>query len=99
VPIRAAEEFKRSLRAYLVPDDHGDSLGSYRLSSLHYDSPDFYSYREKVDGYKFRRKLRIRYYELRGALTADTPVFVEIKQRLNRVTQKRRVLLPYREAL
>jgi hypothetical protein len=28
-----------------------------------------------------------------------TPVFVEIKQRVNRVTQKRRVRLPYREAL
>jgi len=99
VPIQAAEDFKRSLRAYLVPDDHGDSLGSYHLSSLYYDGPDFCFYREKVDGYKFRRKLRIRYYELHGPLTVDTPVFVEIKQRLNRVTQKRRVLLPYREAL
>jgi SPX domain protein involved in polyphosphate accumulation len=99
VPIRAAEEFKRSLRAYLVPDDHGDSLGSYYLSSLYYDGPDFCFYWEKVDGIKFRRKLRIRYYESPEPLTADTPVFVEIKQRLNRVTQKRRVLLPYREAL
>jgi SPX domain protein involved in polyphosphate accumulation len=99
VPTRAAEEFKQSLRAYLVPDDHGDSLGSYCLSSLYYDGPDFHFYWEKVDGIKFRRKLRIRYYESAEPLSADTPVFVEIKQRLNRVTQKRRVLLPYREAL
>jgi len=82
-----------------VPDDHGNSVGCYYLSSLYYDSPDFRFYWEKVDGIKFRRKLRIRHYESSGPLTADAPVFVEIKQRVNRVTQKRRVLLPYREAL
>ena len=82
-----------------MPDDHGDSVGCYYLSSLYYDSPDFRFYWEKVDGIRFRRKLRIRHYESAEPLTADTPVFVEIKQRVNRVTQKRRVLLPYREAL
>jgi len=99
VPLQAAEQFKQSLRAYLVPDDHGDSLGRYRISSLYYDGPDFRFYREKVDGIKFRRKLRIRHYQSAEPLAADTPVFVEIKQRLNRVTQKRRVRLPYSEAL
>jgi SPX domain protein involved in polyphosphate accumulation len=99
VPIRAAQAFKQSLRAYLVPDDHGDSAGKYSLSSLYYDGPSYRFYWEKVDGVKFRRKLRIRSYEPPEELGADTPVFVEIKQRLGRVTQKRRVLLPYREAL
>jgi SPX domain protein involved in polyphosphate accumulation len=99
VPIKAAEKFKQSLRAYLVPDNHGNSFGCYNLSSLYYDGPDFCFYWEKVDGIKFRRKLRIRHYESSAPLCADTPVFVEIKQRLNRTTQKRRVLLPYREAL
>jgi SPX domain protein involved in polyphosphate accumulation len=99
MPIKAAEAFKRALRAYLVPDDHGDSVGCYGLSSLYYDGPHFCFYWEKVDGIKFRRKLRIRHYESSEPLTAGTPVFVEIKQRLNRVTQKRRVLLPYGEAL
>jgi len=99
VPIKAAEQFKRALRAYLVPDDHGNSHGNYNLSSLYYDGPGFCFYWEKVDGIRFRRKLRIRTYESSEPLTAGRPVFVEIKQRLNRVTQKRRVLLPYREAL
>ena len=48
-------------------------------------------YWEKVDGIKLRRKLRIRPYETPEALTDDTPVFVEIKQRVDRVTQKRRL--------
>jgi SPX domain protein involved in polyphosphate accumulation len=99
VPTKAAEQFKQALRGYLVSDDNGDSRGCYYVTSLYYDGADFGFYWEKVDGIKFRRKLRIRHYESAGRLTADTPVFVEIKQRLNRVTQKRRVPLPYREAL
>jgi SPX domain protein involved in polyphosphate accumulation len=99
VPIRTAEAFKGSLRTYLVPDDHGDAGGSYGVSSLYYDSPGFCFYWEKVDGVRFRRKLRIRSYGTAERFSGDTPVFVEIKQRLKRVTQKRRTLLPYGEAL
>ncbi|MBM4431200.1 MAG: polyphosphate polymerase domain-containing protein [Chloroflexi bacterium] len=99
VPLQAAELFRQALRAYLVPDEHGDAHGRYYLSSLYYDGPDWRFYWEKVDGISFRRKLRIRHYESSGPLTGETPVFVEIKQRLNRVTQKRRLSLPYREAL
>lgn len=97
VPTRDAQNFKKDLAAYLKPDDHNG--GSYYLTSLYYDSPDYRFYWEKVDGIKFRRKLRIRYYESAAELTPETMVFVEIKQRLNRVTQKRRALLPYRDAL
>lgn len=99
VMIREAENIKKALGAYLTPDDHGNFYGSYPLVSLYYDSPDYRFYREKVDGIRFRRKLRIRWYETGTPLTSDTAVFVEIKQRLNRVTQKRRVLLPYCDAL
>lgn len=97
VNLRQAEIFKTALRKYLQADEH--SRGSYALSSLYYDSPDFRCYWEKVDGIRFRRKLRIRHYENGAVLTPSTPVFVEIKQRLDRVTQKRRVLMPYAEAL
>lgn len=95
--IRQAERFKHDLRAYLVPDDHG--RGSYALDSLYYDSPDLRFFWEKMDGVKFRRKLRIRRYDNGRPLTDDTPVFLEIKQRLDRVTQKWRAVLPYRDAL
>lgn len=99
VTLRAAERFKHDLMAYLKPDDHGDEHGSYQISSLYYDSPDYRCFWEKMDGIKFRRKLRIRNYQNGTLLTDDTPVFVEVKQRHNRVTQKRRTVLPYREAL
>jgi hypothetical protein len=99
LPIEAADLFRQELGAYLKPDGYGDDEGSYAVSSLYYDSPAYRFYWEKMEGLKFRRKLRIRHYETQAELTPDTAVFVEIKQRLDRVTQKRRVLLPYGDAL
>lgn len=95
--LKQAEVLKSALRVYLVDDEHGH--GRYTLTSLYYDSPDYRCYWEKVDGVEIRRKLRIRHYETDEPLTERTPVFVEIKQRVDRVTQKRRAVLPYREAL
>jgi SPX domain protein involved in polyphosphate accumulation len=99
ITLKQAERFKSALRAYLVPDEHGKGNGCYTLASLYYDSPDLRCYREKQDGIRFRRKLRIRYYGSEGVITDETPVFVEIKQRIDRVTQKRRAILAYSDAL
>lgn len=97
--IEAVDPFRHELGAYLKPDGHGNGEGSYAVSSLYYDSPGYRFYWEKMEGIKFRRKLRVRHYETQAELTPDTEVFVEIKRRMDRVTQKRRVLLPYRDAL
>jgi SPX domain protein involved in polyphosphate accumulation len=69
--------------------------GGYDVISLYYDTAGLRFYWEKIEGLRFRRKLRIRNYGDRSSITEDSPVFVEIKQRVNRVTQKRRVRLPY----
>jgi len=83
----------------MLPDDHSSDHGRYALSSLYYDSPDLRCYWEKEYGLRFRRKLRLRRYDIDKALTEETPIFVEIKQRVDRVTQKRRAVLPYGDAL
>jgi SPX domain protein involved in polyphosphate accumulation len=95
---KLVEAFRQELPEKLERDPHGVD-GFYPIWSTYYDSPDLRFYWEKIDGEKFRRKLRIRHYGTPGDLAGDTPVFVEIKQRVNRVTQKRRVRLPYEEAL
>ena len=82
----------------LEADPYGDA-GSYLVWSRYYDTYDLRCYWEKIDGIKFRRKLRIRHYGAPHELTADAPAWVEIKQRLNRVTQKRRARLSYRQAI
>ena len=99
ISIKQAEALKASVRKYMVPDTYGNQEGRYAISNLYYDSPEFRCYWEKERGIKFRRKLRIRYYENGDVMTEETSVFVEIKQRIDRVTQKRRVALPYLNAL
>jgi hypothetical protein len=99
ISLQQAERFKADLRRYVVPDGNGHHNGCYTLSSLYYDSPDLRCYWENNDGLQFRRKLRIRHYETGEVCSDESPVFVEIKQRYDRVTQKRRTVLPYCEAL
>ncbi|WP_138996996.1 polyphosphate polymerase domain-containing protein [Rhodococcus zopfii] len=69
--------------------------GGYPVTSLYYDTADLRFYWEKIEGLKFRRKLRMRLYGNPANCTDDTTVQIEIKQRVNRVTQKRRIALPY----
>ncbi|WDZ83341.1 polyphosphate polymerase domain-containing protein [Micromonospora cathayae] len=78
-------------------DRHGGD-GGYGVWSVYYDTPQLRFYWEKIEGLRFRRKLRVRHYGDRSTIDDDTTVYVEIKQRVNRVTQKRRVALPYRLA-
>ena len=94
-----AREVMEKLQDYMQPDSHGDAMGNYTLSSLYYDTDDFRFYWEKVEGIKFRRKLRLRIYETEKKLSPRSKVFVEIKQRMDKVTQKRRFVLTYKAAL
>ncbi|MBM3670979.1 MAG: polyphosphate polymerase domain-containing protein [Actinobacteria bacterium] len=99
VPVRDLAGLRDEIAAYMVRDPHAGADGRYMLSSLYYDTPARDCFWAKLDGLKFRRKLRIRHYEERVSLKGDSPVFIEIKQRVDRVTQKRRAVLAYRDAL
>ncbi len=86
------------LSNFMAPDSHGDLDGFYRIVSLYYDSPTNSGYWSKLEGLKFRRKLRLRIYpgeDIRKVTTG----FVEIKQRINRTVQKRRLVLPLDQAV
>lgn len=56
------KEFEADLRRNMVPDPLGAENGSYRVTSLYYDSVDLKCFRSKVDGLNYRRKLRVRLY-------------------------------------
>ncbi|MDA0635518.1 polyphosphate polymerase domain-containing protein [Nonomuraea sp. MCN248] len=92
------DELREELEPRLDLDPHCPDEG-YAIWSVYYDTRTLRFYWEKIEGLRFRRKLRIRHYGDRFAAGDDTPVFVEIKQRVNRVTQKRRVRVPYLDAL
>ncbi|MDI5937916.1 polyphosphate polymerase domain-containing protein [Micromonospora sp. DH13] len=88
---------RRELAARMAPDSFAGTAG-YGVWSVYYDTADLRFYWEKIEGLRFRRKLRVRHYGDRSTIDDDTTVYVEIKQRVNRVTQKRRIALPYRVA-
>lgn len=86
------------IASQMTPDPHGDAGGAYTISSLYYDSAELHMLHSKLVGTKYRRKLRVRIYG--DASTEPSRLAaVEIKQRLNRTTQKRRVVVPLGEAL
>jgi hypothetical protein len=97
VPAVDVAALREKLAARMDADSHGSASG-YGVWSLYYDTTDLRFYWEKIEGLRFRRKLRIRHYGDRSTVDDDTTVYVEIKQRVNRATQKRRVALPYRLA-
>lgn len=95
-----ADALIEDIKEQTTVDTAGGPTGTYQITSLYFDSEDLAFYRAKIEGIKFRRKLRIRRY---GPLTcpasdAVEPVHVEIKQRINRTTQKRRITLPFDDA-
>lgn len=100
VPAHQLDGIRAELVGRMVRDHHAGPSG-YPVWSVYYDTNRLRFYYEKIEGLKFRRKLRIRRYGELGseAPMSDSPVAVEIKQRVNRVTQKRRVMLPYDVAL
>jgi hypothetical protein len=67
---------------------------AYPIYSLYLDDPGMALYRASFQGQKNRFKLRIRYYAYNG----NSPLFCEIKRRVNDVVLKRRAVIR-REAL
>lgn len=92
------ERIVADVRAQMSPDLHGDATGSYVISSLYYDSTELHMLRSKLLGTNYRRKLRVRIYG-EGDGGPGRMAMVEIKQRLGRTTQKRRVVATLDEAL
>ncbi len=83
-----ARAFIRDLEPYTIPDPYSPTERGYPIYSIYWDSKDWVLFWEKIDGQKYRRKLRFRAYE------HSDDAFVEIKQRIDQTVQKRRVQWP-----
>ncbi|MBM3987182.1 MAG: polyphosphate polymerase domain-containing protein [Planctomycetes bacterium] len=83
VRIDDARALSAELAGFAEPDPHS-GLEGYSIHSQYWDSPELRFFWEKLDGQKFRRKLRLRRY------AQGDEAFVEIKQRIDRTVQKRR---------
>ena len=76
------------VRSYLDFDEYsvGKPNYSYPVHSLYVDSDDLKLYWSTINGDKNRYKLRLRYYSTHP----DSPVFFEIKSRMNNCIRKQR---------
>jgi hypothetical protein len=91
------EQVAKALATHMKPDPHSED-GRYLVTSMYYDTADYKAFWEKINGYRFRRKVRVRVYNS-GMVSPDSLCFVEIKQRRNKTVQKKRVVLPYSTAV
>jgi SPX domain protein involved in polyphosphate accumulation len=89
LPTRQVAELVSEFADYTRPDPHSLEEWGYPIHSVYWDTSDFQFFWEKVEGVKFRRKLRFRRYG------TGSEVFVEIKQREDRTVQKRRFQWPF----
>lgn len=63
---------------------------AYPIHSIYLDSPSLRTYQATINGDRNRYKLRVRYYDDRP----ESPVYLEMKRRLNDVIQKKRCAVP-----
>ena len=79
-------------RAYLEKALEGhmkiDKYGITSIASLYYDTPDYRLIRLSIQKPPFKEKIRLRSY---GLATEESPVFLELKRKYDRIVYKRRV--------
>ncbi len=80
------------LSEYMTPDKYGQ----YTICSLYLDNDNFDLIRKSMEKPNYKEKIRLRSY---GVPSESSKVYLELKKKLDGITYKRRVSLPYGEAL
>ncbi|MBR0374358.1 MAG: polyphosphate polymerase domain-containing protein [Mogibacterium sp.] len=85
-------ELVRALDGLVAPDEYGQT----EILNIYYDTPDFRLIRRSLEKPLYKEKLRLRSY---GLPTLTGTAFIELKKKYKGVVYKRRIGLPYRDAL
>lgn len=101
--------FERIEKKYIITDEQYEALGKYiakecvpdefpdsYIYNIYYDTDDDRIVRDSAGKPIYKEKLRLRAYAMPKD---DTMVFVELKKKFKGVVYKRRVMLPYKEAV
>ena len=78
--------------ARMVPDEHGEST----ICNIYYDTADHRLIRASLEKPAYKEKLRLRSYGIPGD---GSMVFPEIKKKAQGIVYKRRVSMPYAQAI
>ncbi len=73
-----------------------DQYGYHAICNIYYDTEEDELIRRSMEKPRYKEKLRLRTY---GVATPDQEAFVEIKKKYEKVVYKRRVALPYKDAV
>ncbi len=86
------EAVYRALKEHMTLDKYGHSS----IRNIYFDTEDFLLARRSISKPLYKEKLRIRSY---GKAEEDGIVFVELKKKYDGVVYKRRLTMPYNEAM
>jgi len=87
------EEILGVIEKHMQCDEYGNSL----ICSVYFDTPDFRLIRDSIQKpTTYKEKLRLRCY---GIPDDDSKAFAELKKKYKGIVYKRRVKLPYAQAL
>lgn len=92
IPVDMIDVISQELRKYM----HEDKYGLSTVSSLYYDTPSWQLIRTSIEKPLYKEKLRLRSY---GVPDNGSEVFVEIKKKYSGIVYKRRISMPYKEAV
>ncbi|MBE5823217.1 MAG: polyphosphate polymerase domain-containing protein [Butyrivibrio sp.] len=73
-----------------------DSYGKTSILNIYFDTPDFKLIERSLEKPVYKEKLRLRTY---GVASDDTNAFIEIKKKYKGVVYKRRINMPYKDAM
>ncbi len=89
---RELDYFLKALSDKITPDAYGHQ----EIYNIYYDTRSFAMVRNSIEKPQFREKLRLRSY---GAPSACSTSFLEMKRKAGKTVYKRRVSLPWNEAV
>jgi len=94
VPISQMDQLREAIRPYVELDPYAEAMEKheYTVRSVYFDTSRFDYYYEKIDGYKIRKKIRVRGYNQQ---TGDDTVFMEIKRKFKEPIEKDREKLTF----
>jgi hypothetical protein len=83
---------KAEIDKHFIPDKYGET----KICNIYYDTPEYLLITRSIDKPIFKEKLRLRTY---GVPNDDTTAFIEVKRKFNSVVYKRRIHMPYTQAI
>ena len=83
---------KAAVDEHFFPDEYGET----KICNIYYDTPDYLLIRRSIDKPIFKEKLRLRTY---GVPKDSTTAFIEVKRKFNSIVYKRRIHMPYVQAI